>query len=599
MPLRIGCLESRTNRSDLVSSIIERKKASLKIENCKIVNVYTREIIDGDIIVYGDRLGFVGDCSQFDARKVIDGKGRYATPGLMDAHVHIDTCVLNPTNFARAVLPLGTTSIFTDAHEIGNALGYKGVKLLIEEGKQTPLRIFEWIPAQVPPGSTQVQTPNERIGLKETKKLYKDSRVIGLGEVSKYRVLSKDRYFLDKIEWILQNGGLVNASAHEFSGLKLQAYLSSGLFGDHESVTREMILERVRCGIYVFVREGTTEKNLRETVKAITEDEVDSSWFCFCTDDCYPTSLLTNGHIDNCLRTAIACGVDPIVAVQMATINCARAMHIDIEIGGLAPGKLADIVLVDDLREYRPRLVIAGGQVVADENGMTTDLPRPRYPTRFLHSVRIERSLRDKDVRIKAPILDGDATVRVIEAIEGTIWSRASTENLNVEDGIVMSSVNDDVQKVVVVERYGRTRGPRIGKGFIRGFKFKTGAIAESKAQDKHDIVATGTNDRDIAAAINRVIVLQGGLAVAKDGVVLGSFDTPIGGIISEEPVSKVAAEIDVLCDKTRSELGSLLTNPFATLEFQTHPGIPELKITDKGLVDSVAQKVVPLFLTN
>jgi adenine deaminase len=592
----INYLRSQTKRSEVVKALQQAKKADLILSGGRVVNVFTGEILDWDVVIYGDRIGFVGDANDFEAERRVDVSGQYLTPGLMDGHLHIDSCMVNATNFARGVLPLGTTSVFIDSHEIGNALGVDGVRMMVEEGRQTPLRVFQLVPAQVPAGPAEIQTPNTAIGVAETKELYALENVLGLGEVSKYRVVAGDPMFVDKIEWILHQGGYVDGSAHDFTGLNLQSYVASGIFADHESVTADFALERARMGLTVMIREGTTEHNLVKCIEAITKMGANPGCFCFCSDDRHPTEITAEGHINYMVSLAIREGVDPVTAVQMATINCARNFGADRDLGAIAPGKLADILVVPDMADFQPKMVWVGGQLVAREGETVVDLPQPSYPEAFLHSVEIDRQIRPEELVVRANGRQGEVTVHLIEAMEGRIWSGRSTETLPVTDGRVEPSPDQDVLKIVVVERYGKTPGPGIGVAFVRGFGLKSGALAQSVAQDIHDIVAVGANDADIAAAVNAVVDLNGGIVVVNNGQVLGQFALPIGGIMADSTVEEVSKAVGDLSAIAQQQMACKMGNPFACLQFQTHPMIPYLKISDKGLMDVNAQKLISVF---
>ena len=591
----INCLCSETSRFEVVEALQKRRKADLVLSGGKVVNVFTGEILDWDVVIYGDRIGFVGDASDSKAQQRVDVSGRYLTPGLMDGHLHIDSCMVSVTNFARGVLPLGTTSVFIDSHEIGNALGLAGVRMMVEEGHQTPLRVFQLVPAQVPAGPSGIQTPNAVIGVAETKKLYALENVLGLGEVSKYRVVAGDPIFVEKMDWILRQGGYIDGSAHDFTGLNLQSYVASGIFADHESVTADFALERARMGLTVMIREGTTEHNLVKCIEAVTKMGANPGCFCFCSDDRHPTEITAEGHINYMISLAIHEGVDPVTAVQMATINCARNFGADRDLGAIAPGKLADILVVKDLSDFQPEMVFVGGCLVAREGKMVVDLPEPSYDEAFLHSIKVDREIRAEELVVEADGWD-EVTVHVIEALEGRIWSDRSTDTLPVVNGRVQPSTEKDVLKIVVVERYGKTAGPNIGAAFVRGFGLRSGAIAQSVAQDIHDIVAVGTNDADIAVAINAVVALNGGLVVVNDGQVQGQCALLIGGIMSNSTVEEVSRAVGDLSAITQQEMGGKMSNPFACLQFQTHPMIPYLKISDQGLMDVNAQKLISVF---
>jgi adenine deaminase len=591
----LNWLRTRKSRFELVADMVEGREADLVLENAKIVNVYTREILDGGLAVFGDRIGFIGDTSEVPARQRIDVRGNYLTPGLMDGHLHIDSCMLNVRNFARGVLPYGTTAVVIDSHEIGNALGTEGVRMMIEEGKRTPLRLFQYVPSQVPTGNPDMQTPNEIIGLAETKELYALENFIGLGEVSKYKAIGRNPEMVSKIEWILSQGGVIEGNAHDFTGRQMQAYTATGIYADHEAVDEVFALERARLGLTVMMREGTTEKDLARCVKAVTEHGADPSHFCFCSDDRHPSDIVAEGHVNFMISLAIREGVDPLVAVQMATINCARNFAADREIGGLAPGKVADILVVEDLRDFNPRMVFVGGQLVAENGELTVPLPEFEYPATFLKSFHLPREVVPGDMVISAEGRSGEVPVWVIDAQVGRIWSGKGVGTVAARNDELLVDTDQDILKVVVVERYGGTAGPNIGKAFLRGFGLKSGAIAQSIAQDKHDIVAAGADDRDLAIAINQVASMNGGLVVANHGEVLGTLGLPIGGLMANKSIEEVDAAVRHLADLARTEMGCIIRDPFACLQFQTHPVIPFLKVSDKGLMDTREQRLLNL----
>lgn len=591
----LNYLSTETSRFDIIDAIMKEKKADLILENGKLVNVYTAEIYQTDITIYGDRVGFIGDAKDLPAKKRINCEGKYITPGLMDGHLHIDSCMANVTNYAKGVLPMGITSVFIDSHEIGNALGMEGVEMMANEGMHTPLRVFQYVPAQVPCGDPKNQTPNFTIGLQETKDLYnKMDNVFGLGEVSKYKVVNLDPLFVDKIDWILHQGAVVDGSAHDFVGKNLEAYVAAGLFADHESVSKETAWERARNGLTVMMRNGTTQKDVDKCVKAITEEKLDTTKFCFCSDDRHPVDLVKTGSIDSCIGLVIEAGIEPIQAVQMATLNCARNFRLDGELGGIAPGKVADILVVEDLKNFKPSQVYVGGKLVAENGKMLIDFPTPQYSENVLNSFKHCRKIKAEDLKVDlSAYADGAYTCNIIRAMPGNIWSAWETDTMQVKAGTMQPDTEKDIIKIVVVERYGRTPGPNIGKTFIRGFGFKRGALAQSLAQDIHHIVAVGVGDEDIAAAINKVIEMKGGVAIAVDGKAIDSMDLPIGGLMCDRTIQEIAANVNRISDLSRSEMGGIMPDPSACLQFQTHPMIPYLKISDIGVMDVNNQRIV------
>lgn len=592
----LNYMKSKTSRPDVIGAIMEEQEADLVLENANLVNVYTAEIYQTDITVYGDRFGYIGNAKHIKAKKRIDLAGKYVTPGLMDGHLHIDSCMVNVTNYAKGVLPLGITAVFIDSHEIGNAMGMEGVEMMVNEGRTTPLRVFQYVPAQVPCGDPANQTPNFRIGLEETQKLYEVENVFGLGEVSKYKVVNRDPLFMDKIEWTLRHDGIVDGSAHDFTGKNLQAYVASGIFADHESINKETAWERARNGLTVMMRNGTTQKDVDKCLHAITDNGLDTTRFCFCSDDRHPVDLVKTGSINECVDLAIESGVNPIAAIQMGTLNCARNFRLDGEIGAIAPGKIADFCIVQDLAHFKPEQVYVGGELVAENGKFVGKVGKPTYSDNILHSCNKCRHIRPEDLKIDlAGTPDGTYTCNIIRAMPGNIWSAWETEDLEVQDGTIHSNVEKDCLKIVVVERFGRTAGPNIGKALIRGFGFKSGAIAQSLAQDIHHIVAVGVDDEDIAVAINQVIDMQGGITVSNHGKVLDGIDLPIAGLMCDRTIYEVADAVNRISKVTREVLGGIMEDPHACLQFQTHPMIPYLKISDIGIMDVNNQRIVSL----
>lgn len=595
----LNYLRTKTGRFDVVDAIMKEKTADIILEKGKVVNVYTGEIYEADVTIYGDRIGFIGDASHIDAKERIDVEGYYLTPGIMDGHLHIDSCMVNVTNYAKGVLPNGVTSVFIDSHEIGNAMGMEGVAMMVDEGKRTPLRVFQYVPAQVPCGDPANQTPNFSIGMQETKDLYAQENVFGLGEVSKYKVVNLDPLFVEKIEWTLKQGGIVDGSAHDFVGRELQAYVASGIFADHEAINEETAWERARNGLTVMMRNGTTQKDVDKCVKAITKHNLDTTKFCFSSDDRHPVDLVKTGSIDECINIVIEAGVDPIAAIQMATINCARNFRLDGELGGLAPGKVADILVVKDLANFKPSQVYVGGKLVARDGKMVVDFDAPEYSYSMLNSFDKMRQVKKEDMYLDlSNYEDGVYKANIIRAMSGNIWSAWDVDTVKVENGTVLLDTEKDILKIVVIERYGRTPGPNIGIGLIRGFGFKKGAIAQSLAQDIHHIVAVGYDDDDLVLAINRVIDMNGGITAAADGKLIGEMDLPIGGLMCNRTVHEVAKTVNEISDLTKDVMGGVLSEPHACLQFQTHPMIPYLKLSDIGLMDVNNQKIVDLIIS-
>jgi adenine deaminase len=553
--------------------------ADTLLKNARLVNVRSAEIHDADIAIYDGRIAGFGE---YEAGETIDLKGAHVCPGLIDAHMHIESSMVTVPEFARAVVPQGTTTVVTDPHEIANVLGVPGMRYMLDSSDGLPLRVFAMASSCVP--ATHMETAGATLDASDLQPLFEHPRVIGLAEVMNFPgVFLGAPEVLAKIE--AAGDRPVDGHAPGLSGLLLNAYTAAGIGSDHECTQLEEAREKLRRGMHIFMREGTTARNLKELLPLVTP--ANAAFCSFCTDDRHPEDLLDEGHIDSLVRMAIAEGLDPITAIQMATINTAGYFGLR-GLGMLAPGYRADLVVFDDLSDFRARLVFSEGRVVAEDGEYSGARPVPPPPPGSGVQVKWEAV----DFGVTA---QGDAGVRVIQAIPGQIVTGQSVERPKIEDGRAVQDPERDLLKIAVIERHRATGN--LGLGFVRGFGLKRGAIASTVAHDNHNIVVVGASDADMMAAARAVAELGGGQAVVADGQVLAAVPLPIAGLMSDLPLEQVRDRVEAM-GKAARQLGGTLPDPLMTMSFLALAVIPELKITDHGLVDVTEFKPVPLFVS-
>ena len=573
--------------------------ADLVFRGGRLVNVATGEIYEADIAVKGERIAAVGDLGLIlaKAKKIVDVSGKFITPGMIDGHIHIESSMLTVDEFSRLVVPHGTTVISADFHEIANILGMKGMRLFHQLMRDVPLRIFPVVPSSVPLSNT-VEIPNERIGLEEVEEMMTWDDVLGLGEIlNVHDLVTGSKDLDDKIRLAVTHGKFIDGNAAGIDGRELEAYIASGPQHDHEAVSKEEAIQRLRLGMWVMLREGSSERNLGDLIELVASGKLDSRRFCFATDDKTPYDLNTEGHLDHCVRKSIHLGVDPVKAIQMATINCAEYLGLERELGSIGPGKIADFLVIDDLKKFEVTKVVIGGEIIADKGEMLPARQRRSYPEFAMNTFHLSRRIVPADLEIRTDTI-GRVKVRVIDVTLGTIISRASEAELNVHDHRLESDIENDVLKIVVVERHGKTN-VAVGRGFIKGFGLNGGALASSIAHDTHNIISVGASDEDIAEAVNRVAELRGGLVAVRRRKVLGEMSLILAGIISLDPWEKVSEDLLRLNDIAKTQLGCKTKSPFMVLSFQSSASIPELKISTRGLIDMPNMKLVSLELSS
>ena len=575
-----------------------RRPADLVIRDGRWVNVCSGEIIEHtDIAILGSRIAYCGpdtDSMIGEETKVIEAKGRYLVPGLLDAHVHVESSMLTVSQFARAVLPHGTTGAFIDPHEIANVLGLTGMKMMSEEARLTPMQIYLQVPSCVP-SAPGLETAGASIGENEVAEAMTWPEVIGLGEVMNYPgVAAGDETLHAEIAETLKAGKVVGGHyASPDLGPLFHAYAAGGPSDDHEGTRQEDTIARVRQGMYAMLRQGSAWHDVVAQLPAITEQGVDSRHVLLCTDDRHPGTLLSDGHMDDVVRLTIAEGISPLTAIQMATLNTAEHFGVADDLGCIAPGRYADILILSDLERFTIDVVFAAGEVVAQGGELVVDIAPYSYPKEVRQSVRLARALKSSDFEVTAPVEEGVFRARVIEVIENQVVNRAIFAELPVRKGMVYPDSAHDVAFVSVVERH-RGSG-RISRGFVKGFGLKARcALASTVAHDSHNLLVMGTDQEAMAKAGNCIAEMGGGVCLVKNDKVEASIPLPIAGLMSEEPVETVAEQAEGL-NRALMACGCTLNNAFMTFSLLALPVIPELRLSDLGLIDVESHTLVSL----
>ncbi|MBO5240078.1 MAG: adenine deaminase [Clostridia bacterium] len=562
------------------------EKAELVITNAKLINVCTREILEGvDVAVTKGRIAMVGDCKHCigDTTQVIDGSGKYLAPAFMDGHIHVESSMLTVGEYAKAVVVHGTSGIFMDPHEICNVLGLDGVKYMLEDAKRTPLKTMLTTPSCVPavPG---FEDTGANIGPKEVAETMLWDSCVGLGEMMNFPgILGANEHTHAIVGETLKAGKI--ATGHYSlpeTDKGLNAYIASGVRCCHESTREEDALAKMRLGMYAMLREGSAWHDLKEVAKAITNHIVDSRFACLISDDTHPNTLQTKGHLDYIVKRAIEEGIDPITAIQMVTINVAQCFQLDHDMGSITPSKCADMVLIDDLNACHICATFIDGELVAQNGKILKDFPPYLYPTAAKNSVRLDK-VSPSDFRISVNTKKATVKAHVIEVIPARVGTIDQHLEISVFDGALQADVERDILKVAVFERHHRTG--TVGRGFVKGFGIRKGALAQTVAHDAHNLLVVGTNDEDMALAANTLISCGGGMVAVADGEILGLVPLPIAGLMNDEPLEEMSEKVEQL-EKAWKEVGCTLPSPFMTMALIPLACLPETRITNRGLVD-------------
>ncbi|MCK4342291.1 MAG: adenine deaminase [Phycisphaerae bacterium] len=549
-----------------------RQPADLVLKNGRIVNVLSCEILDGDVAIAGDRIVGIGS---YEGRNTVDVEGQYICPGFIDGHIHIESSLLSVPEFAKLVAIHGTAAVVADPHEIANVLGTEGIRYILSSSKHCPIYVYIMASSCVP--ASRFESSGADLGAIDILPLLSDRWVIGVAEIMDYPgVITADPDCLDKLTVA---GELpVDGHAPGLSGHDLCAYIAAGIGSDHECTTIEEAREKLRLGMHIMIREGGQARNLDALLPLVREETLDR--FMFVTDDIDVEDLLDRGHMDYLVRRAVAGGLNPVHAIRLVTHNPACYFGLK-ELGAVAPGKLACLTLLEDLKECRVTRVYQAGRVVAEE-GISIDREVGRRKRHILRSSINVHWLEPEHFAIKAPH-DGECEVHVIEVIEGRLDTQRALERMPVKDGQLHADPRRDLCKITVIERHQASGN--IGLGFVRGFGLSAGAIASSVCHDSHNLVVAGTNDHDMYTAAVQLVKLRGGFCVVKEGQVLAEVPLPIAGLMSEADAYTLSEQLQVLHEAAQS-LDAKLRRPFMALSFLNLSVIGALKITDQGLVD-------------
>ena len=564
---------------NLITKAKGTKNSELVFKNANIINVFTGEILFGDLAIDNGRVVGIGE---YKGEREIDLDGKYISPGFIDSHVHIESSMSTPTQFARAIVPRGVTSIISDPHEIANVKGLEGIKYMIEDAKNTPLDVYVMLPSCVP--STEFENAGAILEARDLEKLINEESVLGLGEMMNYPgVIDGEDKVLDKL--ILGRNTIIDGHGPLITGKDLNAYGAAGIKTEHEASTPEEVIERLRLGMYILLREGSAAKDLRNIIQTVNKDNLRR--FLLCTDDKHPEDLINEGSIDFNIKLAIRSGIEPVDAIRMATLNSAECYGLK-DKGAIAPGYRADLVIIDNLDDFNILKVFKDGKLVAENNKALFEI-NPYSSNNMMNSVNIKK-VELKDIQIKMET----NRANVISIVEDSLVTEKAIKEVNVENGHFQYS-NEDVLKLVVVERHLATGN--IGVGLIENFQLKNGAIGSTIAHDSHNILVVGDNDEDILLTIEEIERIGGGLVILSGGKVLKSLTLEIGGLMTSRPIEEINLALKEMMEISREELKvNPKIDPFMTLAFMALPVIPKIKLTDIGLFDVEDFKFIQVY---
>ncbi|MGB3368619.1 MAG: adenine deaminase [Acidaminobacteraceae bacterium] len=549
-----------------------RVKAELVLKNAKVVNVFTEEIISGDVAIQD---GIICGVGHYSGEKEVNLNGKYVAPGLIDGHVHIESSMVTPGQFAKTIMPKGTTTIIADPHEIGNVCGLDGIKYILDESENLPLDIFVMLPSCVP--ATSFENSGAVLLAEDLQKLIDHPRVLGLGELMDFPgVVSADPQIVDKIVLAKENNKIIDGHGPIIEGNDLNAYVAAGVKTEHECETVQEMINRLRLGMYIQIREGSAARNLEALVQGVSKENLRR--ILFCTDDRHPGDILKDGHIDNNVRLAIKNGIPAISAIKMATLNPAECYRL-YDRGAIAPGYKADLIVFDGLHSFNIEKVYKDGKIVADDGNALFEVPET-------DTSKVTDTVNFKKVEIDNLQIKLDTGVaRIIKLLPHSLVTEAVIRKVEVKDGNFKYHNKLDVLKLAVIERHNATGN--IGLGLVEGFALKNGAIASTVAHDSHNLIVIGDSDENIMLAIEELEKIGGGITTVKDGKVIQSISLPIGGIMSDKPLDEISVELEQMLKIGYEELNvDRNFDPFMTLAFLALPVIPDIKLTDEGLFD-------------
>lgn len=566
--------------------------ADIVVKNGKLVNVYTKEIYEGGVAISGDKIAAVGDVEYAigEGTKVIDAGGNYITPGFIDGHIHPESSSLSIRSFAELVLKHGTTAVMTDLHEIGVVAGLEGIEAVLEEAEATDLKLYFVVPSHVP-FAPNLETSGGHFNPEIIKKALERKDAVGISEVVGPYILNGFPELMESMDHVNHMPGKTcQGHLPDMEGAALNTCLAAGVTTDHESLSGEDALARLRNGCHLMIREGSAARNMADCLKPILEQKLDTSRVSIVTDDLHTVDAVDRGHLDDAVRTALKNGVDFPTAIQMVSLNAARAFHLDDEIGGLAPGKRADLNITTGEEAFEVLSVISGGKQIVDHKKCLVSYPKAEHKPCLLNTTRLKNPITPDSFKIYAPEGAKKVRVQVMDTLPWIPITQGREAVLDVKDGVVQCDISQDVLYIAQVERYGINGN--VGKAFMGGFHLQAGAIASSVGHDNHNVIVMGTNFEDMAKAVNYLIDIGGGQVVVKDGEILGAVEYPVCGLLSDLSGEELA-------DKKRKlnsiihELGCPITIPFMFLSFICLAAIPVYAITDVGFINVLTQEVV------
>lgn len=562
------------NTKNLIDLAMKNKKAELVLKNAKIVNVFSHEIINSDVAIDN---GVIVGVGSYDGIENIDLEGKFIVPGLIDSHLHIESAMVTPQEFAKAVVPRGTTTVIADPHEIANVCGLDGIEYMINSSENLPLDVYIMLPSCVP--ATKFENSGAVLSSDELTKFINHPKVLGLGEMMNYPgVIYKDEDVISKLDLAHKSDKLIDGHGPDIKDEKLNAYVVSGVCTEHECSTVEEMLDRIRLGMYVMIREGSAARNLEELVRGINSFNYQRC--LFCTDDRHPQDTLNSGHVDNNVRLAIKNGIDPITAIQIATINAANCYNLK-SIGAISPGYKADLLIVDNLKNFNIEEVYKNGKLVGKNK-------KALFETKLVDTSKVIDTVNIGEVNKEnlKIILESDI-VNVIRLLPHNLVTEKVVRKVDIKNNEFKNNEKLDILKLVVIERHKNTGN--IGLGLVENFKLKNGSIASTIAHDSHNIIVIGDNDEDILNAIEEVKRIGGGISISSNGKILDSLSLPIGGIVSDKSIEYVNDKLNKMLNLAYNELNvNKEIDPFMTLSFLALPVIPQIKLTDRGLFDVV-----------
>lgn len=575
---------TKAELKNLIACAAGRRKADLVIKNCRIVNVLSGKITLGEVAVAGGKIVGMGETS-YDGKQIVDAQGKYLAPGFIDAHIHIESSYISPEQLSRLIVPRGTTSIIADPHEIANVCGLEGLRYMLDAAQRTKLNIKYAMPSCVP--ATPFEDAGAIIDAEDMWGLLPDKNIFGLGEfMNAPGIINCDDKVLDKVALAQSLNKLIDGHAPNVTGKELNAYMCAGIVGDHECRTVDEMHERIAKGMYVLIREGSACHDLKTLIKGVTP--ANSRRVLLCSDDRQPKTILELGHMDSNLRLCVEAGLDPITAIQMATLNVAEAFRL-YNRGAIKIGARADLVLLDDLKTFRADKVWIGGELVA-EGGRYLPEIIPADISSVRGSVKVKGFSVD---RLRMHLTSGKVNVIGIET--GGVVTKKLTANVALDEaGDFIFDSAQDICKLAVIERHKETG--KVGLGLLGGYGIKRGAVAVSVAHDSHNIIAAGVSNEEIFCAVDALIKMEGGMVLVNGGKVIASIALPIGGLMSDVSGEELKESLDALHAKAHDELGiSADVEPVMTLTFMSLPVIPEIKLTARGLFDYDSFQFIPI----